>query len=100
MRKELKKYFWDGLDNISQKFILKRILEYASFPDMIKLDYDILSENIGNINLDRLRTDIKRILFIKTLLPYIPESSSWEECIEKMLRNGALPNFRFKPDNQ
>ena len=96
MQKELKKYFWDGTENISDNFILKRIIEYSSFPDMIKLDYDILFKNIADINLDRLRTDVKRILFIKAILPYIPESNSWEECIEKMLRNGALPNFRFK----
>jgi hypothetical protein len=35
MQKNMDKYFWDGKQNISGEYKLKRILEYASFPDLI-----------------------------------------------------------------
>ena len=34
MPKKPDKYFWDGEDHISEEYRLKRILEYASFPEM------------------------------------------------------------------
>jgi len=85
MQKILDKYFWDGKNNLSEPFILKRILEYAHFPDLLKSSYDLLKEHIDAIDLDKLRTSPKRILFIKMILPYIKTSFGWEEAIHKAL---------------
>ncbi len=35
--KRLEKYFWDGTDNISDTYFVKRMLEYGAFPDMLKI---------------------------------------------------------------
>jgi len=85
MQKILDKYFWDGKNNLSESFILKRILEYAHFPDLLRSSYDLLKDHIDEIDLDKLRTSPKRILFIKMILPYIKTSSGWEEAIDKSL---------------
>lgn len=79
------KYFWDGKNNLSEPFILKRVLEYAHFPDLLRSSYDLLKEHIDKIDLDKLRTSPKRILFIKMILPHIKTSTDWEEAIDKAL---------------
>jgi hypothetical protein len=85
MQKIPDKYFWDGKNNLSEPFILKRILEYAHFPDLLKSSYGLLKDHIDEIDIDKLRTSPKRILFIKMILPHIKTSSGWEEAIDKAL---------------
>lgn len=88
MQEILNKYFWDGNANLSNKFIIKRIIEYASFPDMIKLSFMMVRDNIDLIDLNMLRTSSKRIEFIKKLKPFMVDSITWEEAIVKMLNAG------------
>jgi len=45
----LYKYFWDHTRNASDIFKLKRLLEYASFPDLLKIPFEILKSNIHHI---------------------------------------------------
>ena len=85
MQKILDKYFWDGKNNLSESFILKRILEYAHFPDLLRSSYDLLKDHIDEIDIDKLRTSPKRILFIKMIFPHIKTSTGWEEAIDKAL---------------
>jgi len=87
------KYFWDGKNNLSKRFILRRTLEYAHFPDLLRSPYDLIKDHIDEIDIDKLRTDPKRILFIKMILPYIKSSSSWEEAIEKALQRSNRKNM-------
>jgi len=84
--KRLNKYFWDGQTNLSESFILRRIIEYASFPDLLLYPFDRLKNNISSINIDRLRTSEKRKEFIKLLSPYIELSETWDEAVMKMVR--------------
>jgi hypothetical protein len=81
MQKRFHKYFWDGLDNWSPEFELRRILEYASFPDLIKYPFEEVKKNLPKLQLDRLRTGELRKEFIIKLAPYIKNASSWEEAI-------------------
>ncbi len=85
MQKILDKYFWDGKHNLSESFILKRILEYAHFLDLLRSPYDLLKDHIDEIDIDKLRTSPKRILFIKMIFPHIKTSTGWEEAIDKAL---------------
>ncbi|RZB38343.1 MAG: hypothetical protein SRB2_00091 [Desulfobacteraceae bacterium Eth-SRB2] len=87
MQKNLRKYFWDGSENISEEYKLKRILEYASFPDLIKYPFPRLKENISKINIHNLRTSEKRIKFILLMRPLILSSESWDEAMGKLMSN-------------
>lgn len=57
---------------------------------MLNFPFAKVKQNIDKINIEKLRTSEKRILFIKKLKPYIKFSESWEEAIEKLLDNGFL----------
>jgi hypothetical protein len=85
MHDRFRKYFWDGDTNWSPTFILKRILEYASFPDLIKYPFDEVKQHLPSINLHQLRTGETRKQYLITLAPYIPNAQSWEEAIWAML---------------
>lgn len=84
--KRLEKYFWDGLDEISDSFFVKRMLEYASFPDLLKIPIDVFIKEIKSIDIQKLRTSDKRKRFLELLLPYIDQSNSWNELIYKMAK--------------
>jgi hypothetical protein len=76
MQKNLKNYFWDGDSNISEEFKLQRIIEYASFPDLISYPFVDLKTYLPLIKINRLRTSEKRKQFIELILPYLSESQS------------------------
>lgn len=78
-------YFWDGTENISTSFKVQRIIEYASFPDMINFSFAEFQEGFRQIDTKKLRTSDKRKRFIIMAQPYIADSHSWEEIIEKMI---------------
>jgi len=84
--KRLEKYFWDGLDEISDSFFVRRMLEYASFPDLMKIPIDIFIKEIKHTDIHKLRTSYKRKRFLELLLPYIDQSNSWNELIYKMAK--------------
>ena len=79
------RYFWDGSENLSTSFKVQRMIEYASFPDMINFPFNLFQEGIEKINLEKLRTAEKRKKFIIMAKPYIAGSQSWEEIVEKMI---------------
>jgi hypothetical protein len=84
MQKRFHKYFWDGLENWSPEFILRRIIEYASFPDLINYPFEEVKENLFKIPLQRLRTGELRKEFIIRLAPFVKDSNTWEEAIWAM----------------
>jgi len=85
MHKALDKYFWDGKEGFSGEFRLRRIIEYASFSDLIKYPFDEVKKYINRLNPDRLWTGEERKRFIRLLLPYIEKSESWEEAVFAMV---------------
>lgn len=85
MQKIFHKYFWDGIENWSPEFELRRIIEYANFPDLIKYPYLDLKENLFKLNLENLRTGKKRKELIIRMSPFVQEANSWEEAIWAMI---------------
>ena len=70
MHDDLKKYFWDGsIDSFSPQFRLCRVIEYASFPDLLKYPFEEAKSVIDQIPIDRLRIseNRKRINFMEGL---------------------------------
>lgn len=86
MPKNIGKYFWDGNLNISGDYKLKRILEYASFPDLIAYPVAELKKYLPAINIDRLRTSRKRKTFIKLIMPFVSQSQGWDDIINRMIK--------------
>ena len=85
MQKNLNKYFWDGAENISGEYKLKRILEYASFPDLITYPIDKLKKFLPLINIETLRTSPKRKKVVKLILPLLAEAQNWDELIDRLV---------------
>ena len=79
------RYFWDGTQNLSPRFQLTRMIEYASFPDLINFPFDVVKSCIDDIDVERLRTSDKRKRFIALAKRYIGSSERWEEVVEKMI---------------
>ena len=86
MPKKLDKYFWDGDTHISEEYKLKRILEYASFPDLITYPVEDLKKVLPVIDIDGLRTSQKRKAFIKLIMPFVPDAQSWEDMINQLIK--------------
>lgn len=85
MQKRFHKYFWDGLDNWSPEFQLRRIIEYAGFPDLIKYPFEEVKDNLSKIRLENLRTGELRKEFIIHLAPFVKDANDWEDAIWKMI---------------
>lgn len=85
MQNSQNKYFWDGLENLSTYFKVKRMIEYGAFPDMINFPFKEFQEGIATIDPEKLRTSEKRKKFIQMAKPYVAGSQSWEEIVEKMI---------------
>lgn len=86
MQKSMDKYFWDGRQNLSGEYKLKRILEYASFPDLIAYPVGELKKYLPTINIDNLRTSQKRKTFIKLISQVLPQSQNWDDIIERLIK--------------
>ena len=85
MLKDRDKYFWDSDSGISEEFKLKRMLEYASFPDLLSYPLKDLKKYISAIDIDRLRTSGKRKAFIKLIIPLLPNAQDWDDVFDKLL---------------
>jgi hypothetical protein len=79
------RYFWDGNQNLSPRFQVVRMIEYASFPDLINFPFDMVKSFINDIDVERLRTSEKRKRFIARAKRFIGSSERWEEVVEKMI---------------
>jgi len=84
--KNMDKYFWDGDGSISEAYKLKRILEYASFPDLITYPVEDLKKVLPAIDIDGLRTSQKRKEFIKLIMPFLSDAQSWENMIHRLIK--------------
>lgn len=80
----LDKYFWDHTRNASDLYKLKRLLEYAAFPDLLRIPFEFVKSNIHLIDAERLRTSQTRRRFVREIQNYILSSSSWDETIMKI----------------
>lgn len=108
MHERYLKYFWDtgspidiadkikAISLLSSAYRLRRILEYASFPDLIKYPFEEVKSYMDNIPLDRLWTGEERKNFLKSLKPYIAQTSSWEEAIWSMLNDKYFDKQKAK----
>ena len=77
----LAKYFWDHTGNASDFFKLKRLLEYASFPDLLLIPFEFLKGNIKRIDAENLRTSQTRRRFVREIQNYIDVSGNWDETL-------------------
>jgi len=75
------KYFWDNTEKANDIFKLRRIFEYASFPDLIKTPFDLIRKNIDAIELKKLRTSESRIKFLILIKNVAHTCQTWEEAI-------------------
>ncbi len=80
-----RKYFWDGSQNLSDEFIIRRMLEYAAFPDLLQLPFDRLKMYLRHHNPDQLRTSEKRKQFLKVILPYLGTADSLEDAVFQLI---------------
>jgi hypothetical protein len=78
----LNKYFWDRTLNSSRSFKTIRLLEYASFPDLLKAPFEQIREEISRIDLERLRTGERRKAFLSRLKRFAPFSDSWDGALK------------------
>ncbi|MFH0814432.1 MAG: hypothetical protein V2A69_16585 [Pseudomonadota bacterium] len=85
MQKSMNKYFWDGETNLSGAYKLRRMFEYASFPDLINYPVEDLKKYLPAIDVDSLRTSEKRKRFIKLIVPLLPEVQSWDDIVNRLL---------------
>ena len=83
--KRFHKYFWDGMENWGSDYELCRIIEYASFPDLIHYPYNEVQANIDKLPLSKLRTSEERKEFITRLAPLFLSPIPWEDAIWKMI---------------
>jgi len=86
MPNKLDKYFWDGDGSISEAYKLKRILEYASFPDLITYLVEDLKKALPAIHVDGLRTSSQRKEFIALIMPFLSDAQSWEDMIHRLIK--------------
>jgi hypothetical protein len=81
------RYFWDGRQNLSDEFVIRRILEYAAFPELLKLPFDQLKTYLLHHDPDRLRTSEKRKQFLKVISPYLKASNSLEDAVFQLIEH-------------
>jgi len=82
------KYLWDGKENMSDSFLIRRMIEYASFSDLIKMPTDAVCDFMSKFNTDRLRCDEKRKIFLVKILPFLQETGDWQLGTLKMINKG------------
>lgn len=81
----MSKYFWDGEAILSGAYKLRRMFEYASFPDLIHYPVEEIKKYLSHIDIDSLRTSEKRRRFIKLIVPFLPEVQSWDDIVNRLL---------------
>ncbi len=86
MPSKLDKYFWDGEDSISEEYKLKRILEYASSPDLITYPVEDLKKVFPAGDIAGLRTSSQRKEFIALIMPFLSDAQSWEDMIHRLIK--------------
>ena len=77
----LNKYFWDQTLNSSIQFKTRRLLEYTSFPDLLKVPFGQVKEEICHMDFERLRTGEKRKAFLKKIRDCANSVETWDEAL-------------------
>ena len=85
MQERYNKYFWDGIGGWNDEYIVRRILERASFPDLIGFPFGEVKSQIDRIDINKLWTSDTRKRFLLHLQPHIHTCNNWKETIEKMV---------------
>lgn len=91
------KYFWDGAQNLTDEFVVRRMLEYAAFPDLVKLSFETLKTCLRRIDPDQLRTSEKRKRFLKLIRPYLEPADSLEDAVLQLINHSLGDTFRDIP---
>lgn len=88
MQERFNKYFWDSAGGWNNEYIVRRILERASFADLIGFPYNEVKSQIDKIDINKLWTSETRKHFLIHLKPHIKSCNLWEEAIEKLVAQG------------
>lgn len=83
------KYLWDGKENMSDNFLIRRMIEYASFSDLIMLPTLQVYNFISNFNISRLRCDEKRKIYLIRILPFLKDTDDWQQATLKMIKHST-----------
>jgi len=87
MPSDFRKYFWDGnIDSFSPQFRLSRVIEYASFPDLLRYPFEEVKRVIDHISIEHLRVGESRKKFLSYMKPYVQMSDSWDEAIGRYVK--------------
>lgn len=78
------KYLWDGKENLSDDFLIRRMIEYASFPELIKIPARLVYRFLTKNGFSRLRCDNTRKKYLELILPYIKETDDWQTATISM----------------
>ena len=77
----LNKYFWDQTLSASNSFNIRRLLEYTSFPDLIKVPFVQVKKELPHIDLEKLRTGEKRIALLKKIRDCAYSVDTWDDAL-------------------
>ena len=85
MQERFNKYFWDGgTDCCSGPYRLRRIIEYASFPDLILYPFEEVKQSLSQIDIQNLRTSQNRIEFMQLVKEKEGLVETWDEMFNFM----------------
>ncbi|MHB8090927.1 MAG: hypothetical protein ACYDH8_04900 [Syntrophales bacterium] len=80
MQERFKRYFWDGgADFCSGPYRLRRVIEYASFPDLLMYPFEEVKEYLPQIVIQHLRTSQNRIEFMQLVKEKAGLADTWDE---------------------
>jgi len=86
MQERFNKYFWDGgADCCSGAYKLRRIIEYASFPDLIEYPFTEVKQYLSQIDLQSLRTSQSRVEFMQLVLEKENQVDGWDEIMNNAI---------------
>jgi len=80
------KYLWDGKENLSDDFLIRRMIEYASFLELIRLPTSDVYHFLKKYGTKRLRCDETRKIYLERLMPYLLDNKDWKEATLQMIK--------------
>ncbi|MEW6664742.1 MAG: hypothetical protein AB1512_05915 [Thermodesulfobacteriota bacterium] len=87
---DIDRYFWDRTSGASKAFRLRRLFEYASFPDLLKIPFEEVKDELATMDVQSLRTGEKRKEFLTRLKGCISISHAWTDALARMTRLGDM----------
>ncbi len=80
------KYLWDGKENLSDDFLIRRMIEYASFPELINVPAGLVYKFLSKNGFKRLHCDETRKKYLELIMPYIKDTDDWKTATLNMIR--------------